>query len=79
MGDARHYLDHARLAQFDKFRQYDLGELADHLRGRAGVDAEDAGVAVGVVEGRGRVHPVVVVEDVGVEARVHALQKKTGV
>lgn len=50
-----------------------------HARGVAcGADAEEAAVGVGVVEADARLHPAVLVEDVGVEARVHAFARPAG-
>ena len=49
-----------------------------HLLGVAGgVDAEDAGVVVGVVVGGGAVHPVVPVQHPRVQTRVHTCTRLT--
>ena len=53
-----------------------------HLRYACGVacraDAEEAAVSVGVVEADAGLHPAVLVQDVAVEARVHAFTRPAG-
>ena len=58
--------------------QKDLSQLGQHLRRRAGVYAKDAAVSVSVVERRGGVHPMVMVQDIGIQPRVHAFAGTSG-
>ena len=54
-----------------------LCEVLHLLRVAGGVDAEDAGVVVGVVVGGGAVHPVVPVQHPRVQTRVHTCTRLT--
>ena len=52
--------------------------MGDFARGARGGDAEEAGVGVAVVEGDAGLDPAVLVQDVGVEAGVHAFSGAAG-
>ena len=57
---------------------HDFEHLGDARRGAAAADAEEARVGVGVVEGDAGLDPAVLVQDVGVQARVHAFAGPAG-
>ena len=61
-----------------EFAAHDFEHLGYLLRGAAAADAEEAGVGVGVVEGDAGLDPAVLVQHVGVEARVHAFAGPAG-
>lgn len=55
-----------------EFAADDVDHGAHLTRAARGRDAEEARVRVGVVEGLAGLEPAVLVEDIGVEARIHA-------
>lgn len=57
---------------------HDVDHAPDLGRAARGGNAEDAAVGEAVVEGDAALHPAVLVQDVGVEAGVHALSGPAG-
>ena len=65
-------------SQVLKFATHDVKHLGDLAGGAGGGDAKEARVGVAVVEGDAGFDPAVLVQDVGVEAGVHAFSGAAG-
>ena len=66
------------VAEGFEFAAHDFEHLGDVAGGAGGGDADEAAVCVAVVEGDAGFYPAVLVEHVGVEARVHSFSGPAG-